>query len=458
MNNKEMFKHRDINTFLTNNLTKEKRSKKPFEYLNLTYSKQFDYSPMKKQPYTSKANEIKQKSLEEPQILRQKTLPNYEPTKCSSVKNGIIKAYAANTNQGLVREYNEDRVSIILNIIKPQSRENEPWPKCSYFGVYDGHGGSACADFLRDNLHQFVVKEPDFPWNPIKAITKGFEAAEKYFIQMAQDSFNKGILETSGSCAIVVLIIGDSCYVANVGDSRAILSTQNGKKIIDLSNDHKPEFEKNRITKAGGQLYQTHGLNEEGKLILGPVRVNPGKLSVSRTFGDIEAKLEKLGGKPKVVIAEPEIRQFKIIQEHDFIILGSDGIFDRMSSRDVIKGIWEDVQSNKNMNDLHNVMSNAVESVIKESLLRKTIDNVTLLIIAFQINTLREEEIRVKTISYTDQLVKLPQSNKNASNLRFNQNRKQNDENDAFLMNGQVLRQKNKQRYFQENNNGIGWE
>ncbi|CAD8125316.1 unnamed protein product [Paramecium sonneborni] len=438
MNNKGMFKHRDINTFLTNNPTTEKQSKKPFEYLNLSYPKQFDYSPIKKQSYSSKANEIQYKSYQEPSFLKQNTLPNYEPTKCSSIKNGIIKAYAANTNQGLVRDYNEDRVSIILNIIKPQSRENEQWPKCSYFGVYDGHGGSACADFLRDNLHQFVLKEPDFPWNPISAITKGFGAAEKCFIQMAEDSFNKGIPERSGSCAIVILIVGDTCYVANVGDSRAILSAENGKKIIDLSNDHKPEYEKNRIIKAGGQVYQTHGINEDGLTILGPMRVNPGKLSVSRTFGDIEAKQERFGGKPKVVIAEPEIKQFKIVQDHDFIVLGSDGIFDTMSSRDVINGIWKDVQSNQNLNDLHNVMSNAVESVIKESLLRKSIDNVTVLIIAFSINPLREEEARVKTISYIDQLVK---QSSNISGIRSSYDRKYNDENNPFFMNAQKQKQ-----------------
>ena len=42
-------------------------------------------------------------------------------------------------------------------------------------------------------------------------------------------------------------------------------------------------------------------------MIVGPYRVAPGRLSVSRTFGDIEAKCEKLGGKPGVVISEPEI-------------------------------------------------------------------------------------------------------------------------------------------------------
>jgi len=83
-------------------------------------------------------------------------IPNHEPSKCSVKRNGFVKAYAANTNQGIVRNYNEDRVAIILNIMKPASRVNEEWPKCSFFGVYDGHGGVACADFLRDNLHQYV--------------------------------------------------------------------------------------------------------------------------------------------------------------------------------------------------------------------------------------------------------------------------------------------------------------
>ena len=49
-------------------------------------------------------------------------IPNHEQTKISYKRNGIVRGYAANTNQGLVRSYNEDRVSIILNIIKPSER------------------------------------------------------------------------------------------------------------------------------------------------------------------------------------------------------------------------------------------------------------------------------------------------------------------------------------------------
>jgi protein phosphatase 2C family protein 2/3 len=56
-------------------------------------------------------------------------------------------------------------------------------------------------------------------------------------------------------------------------------------------------------------------------------------LSVSRTFGDCQAKLEKYNGNPNVVIVDPEIHHVSIKEDaHDFIILGCDGIFDRLST------------------------------------------------------------------------------------------------------------------------------
>lgn len=112
-------------------------------------------------------------------------IPNHESTKHSLKRNGVVRAYAANTNQGLVRNYNEDRVSIILNILKPPNRKDEHWPRCSFFGIYDGHGGSACADFLRDNLHQYVIREATFPSDPREAMRNGFANAEKKFIEQA---------------------------------------------------------------------------------------------------------------------------------------------------------------------------------------------------------------------------------------------------------------------------------
>lgn len=104
---------------------------------------------------------------------------NHDITKVSSKRNGVIKSYAANTNQGILRDYNEDRVSIILNVAKPESKKsNSLWPKISFFGVFDGHGGASWADFLRDNLHSFIVKDQSFPQFPKIAIKNGFKEAE----------------------------------------------------------------------------------------------------------------------------------------------------------------------------------------------------------------------------------------------------------------------------------------
>ena len=48
-------------------------------------------------------------------------------------------------------------MSIVLNIAKPKFKADSLyWPKVSVFALYDGHGGCACADYLKEQLHQFV--------------------------------------------------------------------------------------------------------------------------------------------------------------------------------------------------------------------------------------------------------------------------------------------------------------
>jgi protein phosphatase 2C family protein 2/3 len=82
-------------------------------------------------------------------------------------------------------------------------------------------------------------------------------------------------------------------------------------------------------------------VDEESNPFLGPYRVAPGRLSVSRTFGDIEAKYPDLGGMPGVVVCNPDISTYiNGANEMDFIVFGSDGIFDKLKSSDIVEIVW----------------------------------------------------------------------------------------------------------------------
>lgn len=307
---------------------------------------------------------------------------NPSQIKSSIKENGFVKGYAASTDQGLVRDYNEDRVSIILNVNKPQDRAAEVWPRCSFFGVYDGHGGSACADFLRDNLHQFVTRNVHFPLNPKEALIQGFAQAESAFFEFSK---NQSPRDKSGSCAVVVLIVADVCYVANLGDSRAIMSGENGSKVYPLTKDHKPNDpgERSRIERSGGRIYQSSAQISPDQKIMGPFRILPGRLSVSRSLGDFEAKIIEYGGNPDVLIAVPEIRAFKIHSDYDFILLASDGIFDKLSNREVVQSAMAFINQ-KFVLDVHRMCACGVEGVMVTSLNRRTMDNITVVIVALE--------------------------------------------------------------------------
>lgn len=66
--------------------------------------------------------------------------------------------------------------------------------------------------------------------------------------------------------------------------------------------------------------------------------------------------MEFKGGNPNVVACLPEVEVFKITKDHDFIVLGCDGIFDKMSNDDVSDCVWNSCNiDNKDRKIAHNV-------------------------------------------------------------------------------------------------------
>jgi protein phosphatase 1G len=127
----------------------------------------------------------------------------------------------------------------------------------------------------------------------------------------------------AGCTAVVSLRVDDDLYVANAGDSRAVLCRMG--VAIDLSLDHKPsqvrEFQ--RITNAGG-------------FVNSACRVN-GNLNLSRAIGDL--KYKKVAGvhrKDQIITADPDITVTKLEPGDEFVILACDGIWDCFTSQECV--------------------------------------------------------------------------------------------------------------------------
>ena len=68
--------------------------------------------------------------------------------------------------------------------------------------------------------------------------------------------------------------------------------------------------------------------------------------------------------------------------------MGCDGIFDRLSNKESIQAVWNGAlelqKYNPTTQSIHQFAGIAVDYIIKNSMLRRTLDNVTVLVIAFK--------------------------------------------------------------------------
>ncbi|XP_033097965.1 probable protein phosphatase 2C 11 [Anneissia japonica] len=132
----------------------------------------------------------------------------------------------------------------------------------------------------------------------------------------------------SGCTAVVAILRDNELVVANAGDSRCVLSR--GSNALDLSLDHKPEDDEEleRIVYAGGKV------TEDG-------RVNGG-LNLSRALGDHCYKQNKSLALEKQMISPlPDIRKVTLQAEDSFFILACDGIWNVLSSQEVVDFVSE---------------------------------------------------------------------------------------------------------------------
>nr|POF10862.1 putative protein phosphatase 2c 27 [Quercus suber] len=211
------------------------------------------------------------------------------------------------------KQYMEDEHICLDNLIEHLgATAGFPSPG-AFYGVFDGHGGTDAASFIRNNILRFIVEDSHFPICVEKAITSAFVKADYAFADASCLDIS------SGTTALTALIFGRTMIIANAGDCRAVLGRRG--RAIEMSKDHKPNCisERIRIEKLGGVIYDGY-LN--------------GQLSVARALGDWHMKGPKGSACP--LSAEPELQETLLSEDDEFLIIGCDGLWDVMSSQGAV--------------------------------------------------------------------------------------------------------------------------
>ncbi|KAJ7600523.1 phosphatase 2C-like domain-containing protein [Mycena floridula] len=203
-----------------------------------------------------------------------------------------------------------------------------------FFGVYDGHGGAAVAKYAGQNLHKRLLNDELYR-------AKQYEAAlKRTYLGTDEDILADPVIskDSSGCTAVVALLLSSTIYVANAGDSRSIISVKGVAK--PLSTDHKPndEGEKKRIVAAGAFVDMN--------------RVN-GNLALSRALGDFGFKANpSLPAEQQVVTSDPDVVCHEIGESDEFLVLACDGIWDCLSSQQVVDIVRLLVAEGKTLNEV----------------------------------------------------------------------------------------------------------
>jgi len=197
--------------------------------------------------------------------------------------------------------------------------------------VLDGHGGQGAAAFcvreLGPAIHQalFTANTPN---EEMAAIKQAFINTDLRFQALMPE-------DTSGTTALAVVFFSKDgkvqrCLIANAGDCRAVVGEHqpNGAyRPLRLTRDHNADqpLERARIQAAGGTI--TVDSNGNGRV--------QGHIQVTRSIGDTAMK-------PYGVTAEPEVDFFYVTPgKHDFMVIGTDGLFDFMRDEEVVQGVLD---------------------------------------------------------------------------------------------------------------------
>ncbi len=215
----------------------------------------------------------------------------------------------------------------------------------SLYCVFDGHNGVHAAKMAGDAVLPLVESKlplgtpPPVDHPSYTRFREGIQLAlVEAIVEMNHLFAQRGI--HAGATATVVLQQGWLVTAAGLGDSRAVVDT--GYETMSLSADHRVashKGERRRVEAMGGivaplAMWGT-GPADDYSSGVGPLRIWPGGLAISRAIGDFDVG--------EAVLPFPHVTQVLLPPTGGRLLVASDGIwdaFDKMSRAGGMSRSW----------------------------------------------------------------------------------------------------------------------
>uniref|UniRef100_A0A914X4M2 PPM-type phosphatase domain-containing protein n=1 Tax=Plectus sambesii TaxID=2011161 RepID=A0A914X4M2_9BILA len=207
--------------------------------------------------------------------------------------------------------------------------------RSAYYAIFDGHGGQRAAKFAAERLHTHLAEKiatgPD-----AQAVEQSLKRAHLDAYKKTDEQFLSEATKVKpswkdGTTVTTVLILNNTLFVANLGDSRAVLcrfKTEESREIaLVLTKDHSPQVfeERMRIQKAGGNV-------KDGRIL--------GMLEVSRSIGDGPFKAHG-------VSCVPDIKKCSLLPNDRYVLIACDGLWKAFSNQEALQFIADSLVAAK---------------------------------------------------------------------------------------------------------------
>lgn len=305
---------------------------------------------------------------------KEKDKENVNTTKEDTIDNSFhSKSSSCNTNNNTNDTSNNNNTSNNDNV-NDNSKKTRFDNSYAFFAVMDGHGGTFVALYVKDHLHDNIVNHPCFFTDTKKAILEGFQKTETSLQEYAKQ---KGVdIGGIGSTATVAILIGNLLYVANLGDTEAVLSIEGTTLVMTTLHTLANPTEKERLEQIGAEILANKDpkKNRVGHPVWNKHLIN---IALTRTFGDIYFKDSRFTqGKPSGLITEPSIQDDIVTKKDDFLIIASDGFWEVVTYEEAVRWVKR-FQGEMKINNICKTLTDLAKS-------RNASDNTTVLIVSFK--------------------------------------------------------------------------